>query len=75
MIDLAGNSSGSETRIILKDTLPPTTPTLVSPLSGIYLSGTTPSLAWTTATDTGVGLSGYIWQVSTGSTFASIYAS
>lgn len=75
VIDLAGNTSGSETRTILKDTVAPTLPSLVSPTSGTYLNTGTALLRRGTSTDTGVGLSGYIRQVSTGSAFTTIYLS
>jgi len=73
--DLAGNSSGSETRTLQGDGLPPTVPTLVAPISGAYLNNTTPALQWTTAIDTGIGMSGYVRQISTVNNFASILLS
>jgi hypothetical protein len=53
------------------DTINPTDPTLTTPTSGSITSGTI-TLTWSAATDTGVGLSGYRWYVSSTGTFATI---
>ena len=59
----------------MKDTLPPTLPSLLSPISGVYLNTGTAPLRWSASTETGVGFSGYVRQLSTGVAFTTIYMS
>jgi hypothetical protein len=49
----------------------PTVPNLIFPITG-YINTTTPSLSWSESIDSGVGVSGYHYQVSTSNTFGTI---
>ena len=68
-------STGSETTgityTITLDTTAPTAPVLTSPINGNLATGGF-ALTWNTSTDTGVGLSGYYYFISTGSAFATL---
>ena len=73
--DIAGNLGTGASQTYLYDATPPSISTLQSPISGTYLNTGTAQLRWSTSTDTGVGLSGYIRQMSTGVNFSTIYMS
>ncbi|MCX6823315.1 MAG: right-handed parallel beta-helix repeat-containing protein [candidate division SR1 bacterium] len=57
------------------DTQGPTIPILLSPTSGTKLSTGTVNLLRSGSTDIGAGVSGYIYQVSTGATFTTFITS
>ncbi|MCX6824161.1 MAG: right-handed parallel beta-helix repeat-containing protein [candidate division SR1 bacterium] len=54
------------------DTTAPSTPILVSPSSGTMFSTGSVQLIWSAAMDTGIGIGGYIYQVSTDLGFSTI---
>ena len=56
------------------DTIAPTIPILLSPISGAIVTGTV-NLLRSGVVDTGVGMSGYIYQISTGSAFTTFITS
>ena len=57
------------------DSLPPSIPAPLLPSSGSYLNTGTITLMRGTGIDSGAGMSGYVYQISTGSTFTSFIKS
>ena len=73
--DALGNTSPDYTGAIYLDISGPTAPSLLSPTSGTYLSTGNISLLWSTGIDLGIGMSGYTYRISTGSTFSPVFTS
>ncbi|MCX6824833.1 MAG: right-handed parallel beta-helix repeat-containing protein, partial [candidate division SR1 bacterium] len=67
-----GSLGTGATGTYLYDNTGPSIPSLLSPSSGQVLSTGTVNLLRSGSVDTGIGLSGYIWQISTGNAFAVI---
>ena len=63
--DCLGNASSSISDTIILDTTAPTTVTLISPTSTATLHTGNVSLLRSAATDAGIGVSGYLYQVAT----------
>lgn len=68
-IDCAGNYSSWKTQVVYIDTVPPCTPTLLSPSHGITLNDTPVEFNWADVTD--ATLTSYELQVDTESSFTS----
>jgi len=64
----AGTTTGGITTY-LYDNIAPTISDLVSPTTGQTFSIGNITLIWNPAIDSGIGISGYVYQVSTGASF------
>jgi hypothetical protein len=69
--DQAGNVTTGATGTYLYDPTPPSVPNLISPITW-YIATRFPSFTRNGSTDSGVGVSGYHYQVSTSNTFGTI---
>ncbi len=72
--DSASNSTVSESRILVVDTLPPTAPAQELPAANSDTTVTSVLFRWTASTDTGAGFLRYRLMVDTAGTFVSLYA-
>ena len=70
--DCLGNASSNISDTIILDTTAPTIVTLISPTSTATIHTWNVSLIRSTATDAGIGVSGYVYQVATDAWFSSI---